>query len=80
MPILDMKINQEDLEHLAHDDLDPISKNEVIYKILKDQLREQQKKLIVMKEEKRVRKQTRIIKENQRKSGTGRSLSHAELK
>lgn len=75
-----MKINQEDLEHLAHDDLDPISKNEVIYKILKDQLREQQKKLIVMKEEKRVRKQTRIIKENQRKSGTGRSLSHAELK
>ena len=33
-----------------------------------------------MKEEKRVKKQTRIIKDNQKKSGTGRSLSHAELK
>jgi len=35
-PMLDLKINQEDLDHLAHDDLDPISKHEVIYKILKD--------------------------------------------
>lgn len=50
-PVLDLKIAKEDLDHLMHGDLDPISKHEVVYKILKGQLREQQKKLIVMKEE-----------------------------
>jgi hypothetical protein len=38
---------------LLNDDLDEISKFEVIYKILKDQLREHQKKLIKMKEDKK---------------------------
>jgi hypothetical protein len=38
---------------LLNDDLDEISKFEVIYKILKDQLREHQKKLIKLKEEKK---------------------------
>ena len=36
---------------MLNDDLDEISKFEVIYKILKDQLREHQKKLIKLKEE-----------------------------
>lgn len=68
-PVLDLKVQQEDLNHLMHEDLDPISKQEIVYKILKNQLRDQQKKLIVMKEEKRVKKQTKIIKQNQQKSG-----------
>ena len=41
-----MRIMREDIEHLSNDDLDEISKFEVIYKILKDQLRNHQKKLI----------------------------------
>lgn len=45
-----VRVMREDLEHLARDDLDEISKFEVIYKILKDQLRTHQKKLIKLKE------------------------------
>ena len=45
-----MRIMREDIEHLSNDDLDEISKFEVIYKILKDQLRNHQKKLIKLKE------------------------------
>ena len=41
---------REDLEHLARDDIDEMSKFEVVYKILKDQLRNHQKKLIKLKE------------------------------
>lgn len=40
--MLDLKILKEDYDHLMQEDLDPISKNEVVYKILKTQLREQQ--------------------------------------
>ena len=47
-----IQIQRKHLEHLANDDLDEISKFEVIYKILKDQLRSHQKKLITMREEK----------------------------
>lgn len=45
-----IRVMREDLEHLSNDDIDEISKFEVIYKILKDQLRNHQKKLIKMKE------------------------------
>jgi hypothetical protein len=38
--MLDLKILKEDYDHLMQEDLDPISKNEVVYKILKTQLRE----------------------------------------
>lgn len=34
-----MKVPREDMEHLMRDDLDEMSKMEVIYKILKNQLR-----------------------------------------
>jgi len=44
-------VRREDLEHLAADDLDEISKFEVVYKILKDQLRDHQKRLIKLKAE-----------------------------
>lgn len=54
--LLDLKILKEDYDHLMREDLDPISKNEVVYKILKTQLREQQQKLILLKEKKRVTK------------------------
>jgi len=33
--LLDLKILKEDYDHLMREDLDPISKNEVVYKILK---------------------------------------------
>lgn len=48
-----INVQKKDLQHLLNDDLDEISKFEVIYKILKDQLREHQKKLIKMKEDKK---------------------------
>lgn len=39
------------MKHLMNDDLDEVSKLEVIYKILKDQLREYQKQLIKVKKD-----------------------------
>ena len=41
--IFQLEVNQDDYEHLLHDDLDEISRFEVVYKILKDQLRTHQK-------------------------------------
>lgn len=57
-----INVQKQDLQHLLNDDLDEISKFEVIYKILKDQLREHQKKLIKMKEEKKKTHQSPIKK------------------
>jgi hypothetical protein len=37
------------MDHLINDDIDEISRFEIIYKILKDQLRAHQKALIEMK-------------------------------
>ena len=34
-------IEREIYEHLRNDDMDEISKNEVVYKVLKEQLRQQ---------------------------------------
>ena len=39
--VIDVKLPKEDYDHLMKDDLDPLSKNELVYKILKLQLREQ---------------------------------------
>ena len=47
-----INIKNEDLNHLQNDDLDEISKFEVVYQILKDQLRKHKQNLIHMKEEK----------------------------
>lgn len=44
-----INVQKKHLEHLNSDNLDEISKYEVIYKILKDQLRIHQSKLIEMK-------------------------------
>ena len=41
-----IKIKNEHMNHLQNDDLDEISKFEVIYQILKDQLREHKQNLI----------------------------------
>jgi hypothetical protein len=41
-----LKVQKKHLEHLMNDDMDQVSKFEVIYKILKDQLRDHQKTLI----------------------------------
>ena len=46
-----IKVQRKHLERLENDDLDEISKFEVIYKILKDQLREHQSHLINLKEQ-----------------------------
>ena len=34
-PLFDVKVLKEDFDHLMMNDLDPISKNEVVYKIMK---------------------------------------------
>lgn len=49
-----LRVQKRHLEHLMKDDLDEISKYEVIYKILKDQLRAHQSTLIDLKEKKRL--------------------------
>ena len=48
-----MDIIAEDYRHLMADDLDEISRSEVLYKILKNQLRVHQKHLIELKEKKK---------------------------
>lgn len=64
--LLKIRIMREDLEHLAKDDMDEISKFEVIYKILKDQLRNHQKKLIKLKEiEAREKERLRLEREQE---------------
>jgi hypothetical protein len=56
-------VPQKDVQHLANDDLDEISKLEVTYKILKQQLRDHQRKIIEAKEEqKRNISQARMAK------------------
>lgn len=57
-----IQVQRKHLEHLNNDDLDEISKFEVVYKILKDQLRSHQKKLIKMKEEQRQEEKTKKFK------------------
>lgn len=45
-----IQVQRKHLERLMNDDMDEISKFEVVYKILKDQLRNHQKHLIELKE------------------------------
>lgn len=45
-----INVQRKHLEHLQRDDLDEISRFEVVYKVLKDQLRLHQKRLIELKE------------------------------
>ena len=52
-----LQVQKKHLEHLNKDDLDEISKYEVIYKILKDQLRVHQAKLVEMKKEDKKQKE-----------------------
>lgn len=54
-----IQVQKKHLEHLANDDLDEISKFEVVYKILKDQLRTHQKKLIELKEAEKGKREVR---------------------
>lgn len=67
-------IEREIYDHLKNDDMDEISKNEVVYKVLKEQLRQQQKRLIQMKEEKRLAKHQKMLKRRAK-----RSMSEANL-
>jgi len=45
-PVLQIEIEKHDFEHLREDDLDELSRLEVTYKILKQQMREHQALLI----------------------------------
>lgn len=45
-----IQVQRKHIERLMNDDLDEISKFEVVYKVLKDQLRINQKHLIELKE------------------------------
>ena len=55
-------------ENLNRQGLDEVSKNEVAYKIMKEQLRQQQSKLIQMKEKKRLLAHQKMLKKYARKS------------
>lgn len=45
-PVLEIEIEKHDVDHLREDDLDELSRLEVTYKILKQQMREHQALLI----------------------------------
>lgn len=49
--IIQVEVEKDDLVHLKNDDMDEVSRLEVTYKILKEQLRDHQKLLIEKKEE-----------------------------
>lgn len=55
-------------KHLQRDDLDELSKNEVAYKIMKEQLRQQQARLVKMKEKKRLKVHTKLLKKYAKRS------------
>lgn len=67
-----IQVQKKHIERLENDDLDEISKFEVVYKILKDQLRNHQKHLINLKEKEKAEKRKR--KEDKQK------LTEMELK
>ena len=66
--LFEVKVDREMFEHLNHGDLDEISKNEVAYKIMKEQLRQQQARLIKMKEKKRLKLHTKMLKKYAKRS------------
>jgi hypothetical protein len=49
--ILEIEVEKDDFKHLKADDVDEVSRLEVTYKVLKEQLREHQARLIKKKEE-----------------------------
>jgi hypothetical protein len=57
---MEMELFEKDFHHLYNDDLDPESKLELTYKVLKDQLRVHQQKLIAIKEKKLIKKERRM--------------------
>lgn len=75
--LCEVDVDLEDFTHLMNDDLDGVSRMEVVYKILKEQLRTYQKALIEVKENKRKEKKDKML-ERQRPKGGG--LSKADLK
>lgn len=52
-PLFQVDVDEMDFEHLKNDDLDEISKMEVTYKILKQQLREHQSNIIKAKDKRK---------------------------
>jgi hypothetical protein len=77
MPSLfNLEIDKKLYDHLNNDDLDEVSKNEVVYKVLKEHLRQHQRKLIVMKEKDRLKKHENMLK---RKAGRALSKDQLEL-
>ena len=71
---------------MLHDDMDMISRHEVIYKILKDQLRQHQTELIKMKEDQKLGKLERRMSKSPKKkmkpidlSKFARHIKHFEL-
>lgn len=54
--LFNVEIDKQIFEHLNDNNLDQVSKNEVVYKVLKEQLRQQQRRLVHMKEVERLKK------------------------
>jgi hypothetical protein len=72
--LFNVEIDREIYKHLNNNVLDPVSKNEVVYKVLKEQLRQQQARLIQMKEEKRLEKHRKMLKKKAKTSMTPANL------
>jgi len=77
--LFQMNVNHDDFWHLMNDDTDHVSKIEVVYKILKQQLRDYQKQLISLKEEEKREKKEARAKAARSKSPK-KGLSQKELK
>jgi len=72
--LFNVQVDKAMFEHLHRDDLDEISKQEVVYMILKEQLRQQQKRLVMIKEKKRLKKHEKMIR-----SKAKRAMSASDL-
>jgi hypothetical protein len=55
-------VNEDDVHHLLNDDVDEVSRMEIIYKILKEQLRGYQKQIVEIREAERKKKEDRKIR------------------
>ena len=74
--LFNLNVEQEDVHHLMNDDVDELSRMQIIYKILKEQLRDYQKAIIEEKEERKRVIDQRALKQKTRKG----NLSQTDLK
>ena len=65
--LFNLDVDEDDVHHLLNDDVDNVSRMEIIYKILKEQLREYQKQIIEHREQERKKKEERRMRSKSQK-------------